>query len=241
MGVEKRHCGQRARPLETLGSSLEMQSPCFRLCQAGAGKRAFCHHRAPGVRFVYPRPELQTFFHLFPPQWLPLPRPRFQASAPPGGPKAGGEGGVTFPTQDALSLSICLCRHVTFLRISVSIIPICLSEVFWCLHLCVSLSLSPRLSASLWACASVSLTQEFGAPVFRSQPCPLCMASAPCPLPGSFGLYQTGMTMALTGSWGLSETGAAGAWPYSNLQLHKGLDTPFFFFFSLLPKVSARS
>lgn len=36
--------------------------------------------------------------------------------------------------------------------------------------------------------------------------------------------------MALTGSWGLSETGAPGAWPYSNLQLHKGLGTLFFFF-----------
>lgn len=176
MGLEKRHCGQRAWPLEASGSSLEMQSPCFRLCQAGAGKRAFCHHPAPRVRFVYPRPELQTFFHLFPPQWLPLPRPRFQASAPPGGPKAGGEGGVTFPTQDALSLSICLCCHVTFLCISdcVYFSHLSLRSLLVPASLCLFVSISQTLCVSVGLCLRLfnARVRSTGVPVFRSQPCP---------------------------------------------------------------------
>lgn len=44
---EERHSGPRAWPLGASVSSLERQHPCFRLGQAGAGKRAFCHHQAP--------------------------------------------------------------------------------------------------------------------------------------------------------------------------------------------------
>lgn len=182
-----------------------------------------------------------TFFHR---SGCPSPAHVSRPQPLPEAPKLGGKGGLLFqPKMPCLSPSASAVTSPFSVSLTVSIFPICLSVVFWCLRLCVSLSLSPRLSASLWACASVSLTQEFGAPVFRcsglSPALTLCMALAPCPLPGSFGLYQTGMTMALTGSWGLSETGAPGAWPYSNLQLHKGLGTLFFFF--LLPKVSARS
>lgn len=155
-----------------------MQSPCFRLCQAGAGKRAFCHHPAPRVWFVYSRPELQTFFHLFPPQWLPLPRPRFQASALPEAPKlvggGGAEGGYFFqPEMPCLSPSASV-----FIYLSLCI-SLCLSpSVSLCLHLCL------LDSVSLWACASVSLTQELRALVFKSQPCPdslhgLCPLSSP--------------------------------------------------------------
>lgn len=57
----------KGRALGASVSSLETQSPCLRLCQEGAGKRASCHHQAPGLWFVCSRPELQTFFHLFPP------------------------------------------------------------------------------------------------------------------------------------------------------------------------------
>lgn len=82
----------KGRALGASVSSLETQSPCLRLCQEGAGKRASCHHQAPGLWFVCSRPELQTFFHLFPLQWLPLPHPFSR----------------TFPTCHALSLLICL-------------------------------------------------------------------------------------------------------------------------------------
>lgn len=173
---EERHSGQRAWPLGASGSSSGMQSPCFRLCQAGGGKRAFCHHPAPRVWFVYSRPELQTFFHLFPLQWLPLPRPRCQASAPPRGPKAGGGvWGGTFPTKlPCLSPS---ASAITYLSFSVSLtLSVCLSPSVslqsFCACISVSLFVSVSISQTLWAYASVSLTQEFRALVFQSWPCP---------------------------------------------------------------------
>ena len=151
-------------PLGASVSLLERQSPCLRLCQARA-ETCLQPPPAPGVRFVYSRPELQTFFHLFPLQWLPLPRPCFQASIPPGGPKVcvggAGEGGV-FPTHHALSLS----SHPSP---SASIFPSLLSlylsdyvspHLFLSVCLC-PLSLSRSLflifSVSLWACVSLSL------------------------------------------------------------------------------------
>lgn len=63
------------------------------------------------------------------------------------------------------------------------------------------------------------------------------MASAPSPLPASLGLYQMGMTMALTGSQGLSETrGSRGPVCTLTSSYAEGL-----VFLCLLPKFSARS
>lgn len=168
---EERHSGQRAWPLGASGSSSEMQSPCFRLCQARGGKRAFCHHPAPSVVCLFSAgvadilPPFSTAVAAPPPPALP-------GLSPSQRPQSWGWGvGGYFSNQVALSVSICLFHHLSlFLCISNSLcmsVPICLSAVFLCLHLCVSLCLCLYLPDSLGLCISLCNigVQNTGVPV----------------------------------------------------------------------------
>lgn len=93
------------------------------------------------------------------------------------------------------------------------------------LHL--PLSSSIFLSVSLWACASVSLTQELRALVFKSQPCPdslhgLCPLSSPSlTWPVSIG-SDGGTDMGP-----LEDRAPQGAWLYPDLQPHREPGVPF--------------
>lgn len=86
--------------------------PCWRPRVLASGSLKLEQRNMPpattraGVRFVYSRPELQTFFHLFPLRWLPLPPPTFPGLPPSRRPQGWGrEAGAIFPARHALPLS----------------------------------------------------------------------------------------------------------------------------------------
>lgn len=189
---EDRTGGEGLGPLGASVSLLETQSPCLRLCQAQAEKRASCHHPSPECGLFILGLSCRhssTFFHC---SGCPSHRSCFQASVPPGGPKAGGSRGggyfsnAPYPVSLRLSLCVGLCLHLpVFLCISqtlyVSLLN-CFSH--FCLRLCVSLSLHLCISQTL-LCVSVYLPL-FNAEVKSLRPIlTLCLASAHSPSPAS--------------------------------------------------------
>ena len=193
---EDRTGGEGPGPLGASVSLLETQSPCLRLCQAQAEKRASCHDPSPECGLFILGLSCRhssTFFHR---SGCPSPRSCFQASVPPSlpeAPKLGavGEGGI-FPTRHTLSLSVrpsplasvfTSLSFSLYLSDSLHVSPQMRRVSRFCLRLCVFLSVSVSLRLSS---VSLCISLSFNAEAKSLRPTlTLCLASAHSPSPDS--------------------------------------------------------